>query len=111
MTQPLDEFRADYEADDNVWWRTECGDHMNLFDQALERIDELATQNAELRDSLVQVTSIVDELTRQRDDARRMVVDAGYFQDHRGEDYSLGVDVSDGEMEYWGLPIGQEQQR
>lgn len=41
MTEPLDEFRARYEADDNVWWMTECGDHMNLFDAACERIDDL----------------------------------------------------------------------
>jgi len=29
----------------------------------------------------------VDELTRQRDDARRIVVASGYFQDHRGTEY------------------------
>jgi len=47
MTEPtpsLDEFRKAYEADDNLWWMLQSGDHMNLFDQALERIDELEAE-------------------------------------------------------------------
>lgn len=44
MTEPtpsLDEFRKAYEADDNQWWMLSSGDHMNLFDEALDRIAEL----------------------------------------------------------------------
>jgi len=79
MTQPLDEFRAEYEQDYHVWWRTECGDHMNLFDEALERIDEL---------------------TRQRDDARRIAIDSGIFQNTVGTDYPNDPGVPD----HWRYP-------
>jgi hypothetical protein len=40
-TAPLDDFLAAYSADDNWWWRVPCGHHMNLFDAAIERIEEL----------------------------------------------------------------------
>jgi hypothetical protein len=40
-TAPLEVFRKAYEDDDNVWWRTDSGHHMNLFDSALEEIDRL----------------------------------------------------------------------
>jgi hypothetical protein len=57
----------------------------------------------------------VDELTRQRDDARRLAVASGVFQDHRGEDYDLDSDTTG---EPWRAdPVGavawdkQEQQR
>lgn len=30
-TAPLADFRADYEADDNLWWRIGCGHHQNLL--------------------------------------------------------------------------------
>lgn len=33
-TPTLAEFRALYEADDNIWWVTGCGHHMNWFDGA-----------------------------------------------------------------------------
>jgi hypothetical protein len=62
----LDEFITQYEQDDNVWWTLGSGDHMNLFDDALERIEEL---------------------TRQRDSARDLAVKSGIFQDHRGTEY------------------------
>lgn len=38
-TAPLDEFLAAYDQDDNWWWRIEH--QQNLFDQAVERIEEL----------------------------------------------------------------------
>lgn len=40
-TAPLHEFRVAYEEDDNWWWRIACGHHQNLFDSAIEYIDEL----------------------------------------------------------------------
>jgi hypothetical protein len=52
----------------------------DMVPELLTYVDALAAQNTELRDSVIQVTSIVDELTRQRDDARRIAIDAGAFQ-------------------------------
>jgi hypothetical protein len=40
-TAPLMEFVTAYEHDDNWWWQIGCGHHENLFDAALERIEEL----------------------------------------------------------------------
>jgi hypothetical protein len=40
VTPPLDEFLKTYEQDDNVWWIMDCGHHMNLFDQAVERMEQ-----------------------------------------------------------------------
>ena len=39
-TPPLDEFLREYEADDNIWWVMECGHHQNLFEAAVERMEE-----------------------------------------------------------------------
>ena len=38
-TPPLDEFRAAYAQDDNLWWGIACGHHQNLFEYACEEID------------------------------------------------------------------------
>lgn len=38
VSPPLDEFLKRYEHDDNEWWRIPCGDHQNLFDEAVERM-------------------------------------------------------------------------
>ncbi|WP_280201296.1 hypothetical protein [Nocardia cyriacigeorgica] len=48
MTPSLDEFRRAYAADDNEWWRLECGHHMNLFEAALEALDAARSRIAEL---------------------------------------------------------------
>lgn len=40
-TADLDEFIAAYEADSNLWWRTESGHHQNLFDAAVDRAELL----------------------------------------------------------------------
>lgn len=37
--------------------------------------------------AVCELVAYVDELTRQRDDARRIAIDSGTFQDHRGTDY------------------------
>jgi hypothetical protein len=93
-TQPLDEFLTEYEANDNVWWTLGCGDHMNLFDAALDRITEL---------------------TRQRDDARRIAIDSGVFQNIGGTAYLPDVHLD--EADKWRAdPVGpvawdQVQQR
>lgn len=41
VTPPLDEFLSRYAEDDNEWWRLSCGHHQNLFEEAVERIEEL----------------------------------------------------------------------
>jgi hypothetical protein len=46
----------------------------------------------------------VDELTVQRDDARRIAIDSGVFQDHRGEDYDM--DSERGNPEWRADPVG-----
>lgn len=43
-TPALADFRRRYEADDNEWWRLGSGDHMNLFDDALDEIDRLSAR-------------------------------------------------------------------
>lgn len=37
----LSEFLQKYEKDDNEWWRLPCGDHQNLFEEAVEEIERL----------------------------------------------------------------------
>ena len=39
-TAPLDDFLIAYEDDDNWWWRIGSGHHMNLFDEAVQRVRE-----------------------------------------------------------------------
>lgn len=40
-TANLDAFLTAYESDDNIWWMIECGHHQNLFEAAIDRIEEL----------------------------------------------------------------------
>lgn len=44
-TPPLDEFLTAYEDDDNWWWRLACGHHLNLFDAAVDRIEQARLQH------------------------------------------------------------------
>ena len=44
----LNEFRARYAEDDNEWWRTESGLHMNLFDDAIDIIEGVEEVVAEM---------------------------------------------------------------
>jgi len=50
-TADLDEFLEDYADDDNLWWRIECGHHMNLFDAAVERIQQTEERCLVLKES------------------------------------------------------------
>jgi hypothetical protein len=43
----LTEFLMAYEKDDNIWWMVACGHHQNLFEAAVERIEELENQYGE----------------------------------------------------------------
>lgn len=66
MTEDLDSFRERYDADSNVWWMTDCGDHMNLFDAACERLDDQAYRLRAFKFMLdretMKVTRVVNEL-------------------------------------------------
>lgn len=52
VTPPLDKFLKSYDRDDNVWWTLACGHHMNLFEEAVERMRTaeawLASQSADV---------------------------------------------------------------
>lgn len=37
-TWDLDRFLVAYDADDNEWWRIACGHHLNLFEEAVDRM-------------------------------------------------------------------------
>lgn len=54
VTPSLDDFLARFEFDDNEWWRIPCGDHLNLFEEAVERMQaaerRLASQSDERAD-------------------------------------------------------------
>ena len=39
-TPSLTEFRRAYESDRNAWWWLDSGDQLNLFDAALEALDD-----------------------------------------------------------------------
>ena len=41
-TPPLDDFRRALADDPNLWWRTACGHHRNLFEAACDRLDDPA---------------------------------------------------------------------
>jgi hypothetical protein len=41
MTQPLSRYRHRAKENDNEFWALPCGDHKNLLDEAIERIEEL----------------------------------------------------------------------
>lgn len=41
VSPTLTEFFPRYENDDNEWWALGSGDHMNLFDEAMERVESL----------------------------------------------------------------------
>jgi len=50
-TPPLDEFLPRYDADDNVWWAMDSGHHMNLFDEAVDRMQAAEARLAALTDA------------------------------------------------------------
>jgi hypothetical protein len=42
-TAPLEDFIEAMRYDDNWWWRIGCGHHLNLFEEALDRVPPPAT--------------------------------------------------------------------
>ena len=51
LTAPdFDAFCKRYAEDDNEWWMTSSGLHQHYFDRALDRIDALTAELAQLRD-------------------------------------------------------------
>lgn len=41
VTQPLSEYRRRTAVNDNEFWALPCGDHKNLLEEAIERIEEM----------------------------------------------------------------------
>ena len=37
-TPPLDEFLTEFDENDNAWWYLSSGDHLNLFEEAVDRM-------------------------------------------------------------------------
>lgn len=37
----LQEYKEQSARDPNLWWRLSSGEHLNLFEEALDRIEEL----------------------------------------------------------------------
>jgi hypothetical protein len=61
-TAPLSEFIPAYRDDDNWWWQLSCGHHQNLFEEATDRIDELARELA-ARDAVIeQIRALAEAL-------------------------------------------------
>lgn len=48
ITQPLDEFLAT--TDPNAWWRQEAGDQLNLFEEAIGRMQAAEAAVARVRE-------------------------------------------------------------
>ena len=53
VTPPLDAFLGRYEQDDNEWWMLSCGHHMNLFDEAVDRMRTAEARVRELEAEVV----------------------------------------------------------
>jgi hypothetical protein len=51
VTPPLDEFLARYDVDENEWWRLAPGHHLNLFEEAVERMQQAERRLASQEES------------------------------------------------------------
>jgi hypothetical protein len=62
--------------------------------QAYERWDSInwVHETVAIADKVPELLEYVDELTRQLSDARRIAINSGIFQDHRGQDYDLDTE-------------------
>jgi hypothetical protein len=60
-TAPLEDFLIAYAEDDNWWWRIACGHHLNLFDAALDRIEELEYAIIHAADEMQQTMDVITE--------------------------------------------------
>jgi hypothetical protein len=45
-TPPLDEFLTEFDENDNAWWYLSSGNHLNLFEEA---VDKMQTAEAAVR--------------------------------------------------------------
>jgi chromosome segregation ATPase len=73
VTPPLDEFLVRYDENDNEWWRLECGHHMNLFEEA---VDRMRAAEAEVRRLLEDAKSMAEAHYAFSDEAREWLVRA-----------------------------------
>jgi hypothetical protein len=60
-TAPLADFLEAWEADDNLWWRLAAGHHLNLFEAAIEKLDEATQANDEYEALLDRLSQILTE--------------------------------------------------
>ena len=60
MTSDLDTFLAAMAVDDNEWWRVSCGDHLNLFEDAVDRMKEAEARMRAARNALAAVAEVRD---------------------------------------------------
>jgi hypothetical protein len=67
-------------------------EHCAYHDDGNDLVGCTCAEPLNARPLLVELLDHVDELTRQRDDARRLAVCSGIFQDHRGQDYDLDTE-------------------
>jgi hypothetical protein len=69
-TWELSRFRAAYEQDDNIWWATTCGHHLNLFDAACEEADALRAERDAARGTAVTLEQECERLRAELDVCR-----------------------------------------
>lgn len=74
-TAPLDEFLAVYEQDDNVWWMIGGGHHMNLFDAAVDQLEDARREIAWWRERWPLVAEIYEAEQRAMAEAEQTVKD------------------------------------
>lgn len=83
-TMTVDEFLAMEAADRNAWWRLQCGDHQNLFADAVEQRDAAVAERDEAYQVLAALMEAWDALpydwsvvVRCEDAARRLLAETG----------------------------------
>lgn len=59
MPDDLTDFLARYERDDNEWWRLGSGEHLNLFDAAIERAEQAETERDEAKRVLAEEIAVI----------------------------------------------------
>lgn len=82
----LDEFLAMRAADPNAWWRLDSGDHLNLFEEALDELERLETGTQEIVDSRLdsEVNTATATLQEELEQARARIAELeGVTNGHR----------------------------
>lgn len=56
----LDEYREKSKNNHNLFWTLQSGEHQNLLDEAIDKIDELTAENARLKDQINNLQDILN---------------------------------------------------